>query len=331
MKRQNLFNILLGSLFAVSTFLVSCSNDNPDENIPSGTRLMKFKVSQAFDENTSERAVGDMEKPDTIYQKLNDNIQIKAVIEQDKIINSRAEYSVPVGTRVLAIVVNASTDKIYKIHKLTVENDGSLICEVPDFAVQIIFYSYNSTIDIPISDENSDAIEDCSHDIMWFKTQLINPTDTDLGTVKFKHMISKVRVEMHDRTGSRISSFNTTLKKCTYDFLYVNIKDGTFDPFDTLEDISLNATSTPQTILDSDYKIIIPNKSASTMTLNINKINGTSLTGQSMSFTKKFELGCGYTIHLYVETAGSNSILNDGEIRQEWTDEETNADSEIAL
>lgn len=329
MKRQNLFNILLVSLFAVSTFLVSCSNDNPDEKITSGTRLMKFNVSQSFDENPSERVMGSMEKPDTIYQKLNDSTQIKAVIEQDKAINSRAEYPVLAGTRVLAIVADASTDKIYKMHQLTVENDGSLSCEVPNFAVRTIFYSYNSTSKIPISNQNYAAFEKYYNDVMWFKTQQISSTDTSLGTIKFKHLFSRVRVEMHDRTGSGISSFDTKLKECTYEDVLMDIEKGIASSYDILIDLPLNATSTPQTILDSDYKTIIPNEEVSTMKLEVNKINNITLTNQSMSFTKKFELGYSYTIHLYVES--NNQVTGNGEVRQDWTEEVTETNSGIDI
>ncbi len=320
MKRQNLFNILLVSLFAASTFLVSCSNDNLDENIPSGTRLMKFNVSQAFDENTSERAVGGMEKPDTIYQKINDSIQIKAVIEQDKAINSRAEYSVQAGTRVLAIVTDVTKNEIYKMHELTVASDGSLSCEVPGFAVQIIFYSYNSTSVIPISDDYYNAMENYSRDVMWFKTQVINPTDTSLGTVKFKHLFSRVRVEMHDRTSSGISSFDTTLEKCTYEDVLMDINDGTYESYDMLANLPIKAsTSTPRTVLDSDYKTIIPYEDTMPMKLAVNKIDGTTLTDQSMTFIKMFEPGYSYTIHLYVES--SHQVSPDGGVTQEWINE----------
>ena len=324
MKRQNLFNILLGSLFAVSTFLVSCSNDNPDENITSGSRILKFKVSQDFNENVAERAVEGMEKSDTIYlKKLNDSTQIKAVIKQDIATSSRAVYPVPAGTKVLAIVSNASTNEIYKMHELTVGSDGILSCEVPNFAVRIIFYSYNSTSDIPISDSSYGAMENYSHDIMWFKTQVINSSINDLGTIKFEHLISKVRVKMHDyRTISGISSFDTTLKECTYQDALVDIYNGTVYPYDILIDLPLKiSTGTLQAELESDYKIIIPDENALTMTLNVNKIYGTALTGQAMAFTKKFKAGYAYTIHLYLEAAAPSPILIDGNISQEWIDE----------
>ena len=43
MKKRNFFNILFGGLLLAGVFLVSCSNDDSEENSTSGgTRIVKF-------------------------------------------------------------------------------------------------------------------------------------------------------------------------------------------------------------------------------------------------------------------------------------------------
>ena len=147
MKKQNFNPILLGGLLLASAFLSSCSNtDLEKENIDYGSRTITFEVGQGFDESVDEEARSLSEKPDTIYQTFSDGIEIKTVIERDKEINSRTVYTVNEGTKVLAFIIDAASNKIYSIQELTVASGSKITCEVPNFDVQIVFYSNNNTV-----------------------------------------------------------------------------------------------------------------------------------------------------------------------------------------
>ncbi|WP_455667536.1 hypothetical protein [Phocaeicola sp.] len=322
MKRRNFLNKLFGSLLVASTFLSSCSNNDLNGNIASGNRILKFNVSQTFDNNSNEGARSIIEKPDTVYQNFSDGTQIKAVIEQDGVINSRANTTYPVltGTKVAAIVIDESTNKIHRIQPLTVESNGSMSCEVPnDATVSIIFYSYNSIIDIPMVDQDNTIYKEVhGKDVMWFKTQPIQPTDTNLGNVKFKHLFSRAKVVMHDKRGIGISKFETTLEKSGSTFAMVDLIAGTIESQDHDKDISLNKDATSPAIdLESDYEIIIPNDAISTMKLSVTNIDGRTLTDKYIILNKKLEQGYSYTINIYVD-AFSNQIEDEPSIFYQW-------------
>jgi hypothetical protein len=309
-KAGNFFNVLFNSLLFAVIILSSCHKDDlKKENIASGTRILRFNVGQGFDEDTREQNRSFSGKSDIIYQKFSDGMEIEAIIEQDKEINSRINTieTVAIGTKVLAIIIDAYTNDIYGIHQLKVESDGKLSCEVPNSTVRIIFYSYNSsempTTNLEIGDHidtTKENIEEYTKDVMRFETQNIEPEDTNLGKVIFKHLFSRVRVCMHYDEG--VSSFKTTLENCPCATARVNIIKGNIYPNHTNVTIPIDSDEgIAQEVAYSSYKIIIPVEDTMPIQLNITDINGTSLTNKHIIFHGILLPGHSYTIHIYVK------------------------------
>lgn len=312
MRRKEFFNIVYGSLLFIGAFLTSCNNDEMEEGNTSGSRVMTFDVSETFNESSDGESRAFGEKSDTVYQKLNNGMEIEAVIERDKAENSRAPQEVANGTKVLAIVINLSTNKIYKMYNLSVANN-KLSCIVPTgFNSKVVFYSYNSTTLMPtttleIGDDagiySKNNAEQKDNDVMWAETGTIYPSSTSLGTVVFKHLFARTRVIMTRQSGL-LNTFSISFAGNVGDErANVNIIQGTrttynfpFETTTTLTNADMSAAYTKYSI----FRTIIPKGAYPTM-MNLNTINGYDLTGQSLKFDIALMSGCSYTIKIKVK------------------------------
>ena len=280
------------------------------ENIDYGSRTITFEVGQGFDESVDEEARSLSEKPDTIYQTFSDGIEIKTVIERDKEINSRTVYTVNEGTKVLAFIIDAASNKIYSIQELTVASGSKITCEVPNFDVQIVFYSNNNTVtpttklavDDHISVTGKNNIEYYpTNDAMWFKTSTIKPTDSTLGTIKFKHLFSRIRAVVHCDDG--ILSFQTTLENVACRQGEINVMKGDMQCIYTgnFLSIPMNAsfTSSAQAQM-SPYSLFIPADDRIPSPFILNNLNGESFSDKYVNVAYDYYSGYSYTFHMYV-------------------------------
>ena len=206
MKTKELLPVFFTNLLFLLVLLSSCSDNDQKVNIGNGTRMLTFSVREGFDETSNESSRGLEETPDTTYQRLKDGTILEAVVECDKIADSRAAEPIAAGTKVLAIVIDAMNNVVYRIHDLTVDDNGQLSCEVPDTYVRVIFYSYNSLYEMPTTTleagdwaflETKNNTENFMRDVMRFETGTIGPDDTELGVILFKHLFTRVRVRMY--------------------------------------------------------------------------------------------------------------------------------------
>jgi hypothetical protein len=312
MRRKEFFNIVYGSLLFIGAFLTSCNNDEMEEGNTSGSRVMTFDVSETFNESSDGESRAFGEKSDTVYQKLNNGMEIEAVIERDKAENSRAPQEVANGTKVLAIVINLSTNKIYKMYNLSVANN-KLTCVVPTaFNSKVVFYSYNSTTLMPettleIGDDagiySKNNTEQKSKDVMWAETGTIYPSSTSLGTVVFKHLFARARVLM-TRQSDYLYGFSVYFAGGVVDELAsVNIIGGTktsvYFPMQTTTTLA-NSDEAMAYAKYSPFRTIIPTGVYPTM-INLGNINGHDLTGQSLKFDIALMPGYSYTIKIKVK------------------------------
>lgn len=311
MRRKEFFNIVYGSLLFIGAFLTSCNNDEMEEGNTSGSRVMTFDVSETFNESSDGESRAFGEKSDTVYQKLDNGMEIEAVIERDKAENSRAPQEVANGTKVLAIVINLSTNKIYKMYNLSVANN-KLTCMVPTgFNSKVVFYSYNSLVmpetTLEIGDDagiySKDNIDHKDMDVMWAETGTIYPSSTSLGTVVFKHLFARTRVMM-TRQSDYLNGFSISFAGDVGDeYAKVNIIWGTRATYNfqyptttTLTNADMSAAYTKY----STFRTIIPKGAYPTM-MNLNNINGYNLKGQSLKFDIALMSGCSYTIKIKVK------------------------------
>jgi len=320
MKKQNLFNILIGTLLSIGILFSSCNNEDLQVNKKNGSHTVTFNMFQTFNGEYGEvEGRNYLEKPDTIYKKFSDGMEIKAIIEPSYNIKSRINYiatQMIYGIKVLAIFVDIATNKIYKIDELTTTN--LLICEIPDFPVRIIFYSYNSSSLIPetnlkvgdviTSDSRYEYYGD-NKSIMWFEIPYISPNDIDLGKIEFKTLTSRFVVKMYDITESySIYSFKTTLENCSAQRSFVDPIGGTIQTDNDLITfpIELETTYYPEQELRpykyTSPKDVFPTQDTELMKLNIIDINGIPI-NRSFTFNKKTMPGYEYSIKVYVKRA----------------------------
>ena len=188
MKTKELLPVFFTNLLFLLVLLSSCSDNDQKVNIGNGTRMLTFSVREGFDETSNESSRGLEETPDTTYQRLKDGTILEAVVECDKIADSRAAEPIAAGTKVLAIVIDAMNNVVYRIHDLTVDDNGQLSCEVPDTYVRVIFYSYNSLYEMPTTTleagdwaflETKNNTENFMRDVMRFETGTNGPDDTE--------------------------------------------------------------------------------------------------------------------------------------------------------
>lgn len=309
MKRQNIFNLLLGSLLFSCAFLASCNNDDSEEDpITGGSRVLTFDVSETFEESTDEANRALSEKPDTIYQEFENGMMLQTVVEQDKIVHSRAT-AIADGTQVLAIVLNLSANKIHRIQQLTVSN-GLLTCEIPTgFNVKVVFYSYNSKTQIPsttlaVGDDADISVstkwnKESSKDILWAQTGTIYPSSTSLGSITFKHVCSRVRLQI--TCGSGVSAFMASLS--TGKDSYINLLSGTIESTSSYTSTSLvNIENVMGTSKTSPYKIFIPLIREPSSILTLSSFNNDFISPViTTTIPYAFKQGYSYTLHVAVE------------------------------
>lgn len=316
MKKRSLFNILFGSLVFAGTILSSCTKDDDlAENVTYETRMVSFNVNHDINE-ISEEARGLSEEPDTIYQQLDNGIQIEAFIKKNSA-NSRATSTGSVrvnpGTKVLAIVVNTVTWKVHSIQNISVDSDYKLTCSLPNVKSRVIFYSYyksdiRPTTNIVAGDSftaittSKSNLEYPGTDMMWCQTQDIGPDDNTLGKVNFTHFATSINVAMHDETDdSSLRSFKTVLSNCACTAANVFIAGGAIVPNENLVDTSIDSKSSDGEILWSTITYILPSRVATPIKLKIASINGTAI-NKTLSFEKNLLSGTGYTIHVRVKS-----------------------------
>mgnify|MGYP000008932127 FL=1 len=312
MRRRNLFNISFRFLLFIGIFLSSCSkNDLEKENIASATRMLTFDVSQSFNENPDESARGLSVKPDTVHQQFDMGLEVEAFVEEDKTDKSRSNIeTIAAGTKVLAFVIDAVYSKIYRIQELEITSDNKLICEVPDFETYIVFYSYNSTELMPSTtlkegDNISAAsgkrnMEQYTTDVMWAKTELITTNTINLGTIKFAHLFSRARICLHCDIG--ISGFTSVLSNSGWLMAAVDMINGNAGAVEGNRSslhLDSNEFTSPQTIIYSSYKTLIP---SSRLWGQLNLIiNNTGITRTIGNINCNFKAGYSYTIHVNIK------------------------------
>ena len=312
MKKKYLFNVLFVALLVVIIVLPSCDkNELENENIVSGTRIITFDVSHAFNEDTDESARALPIKPDTIYQKFDSGLEIQTYIEKDKVSQSRDVTLDPVSdeTKVLAFVIDVQHSSVYRIQELEVTK-GKLTCEIPtNLNVYIVFYSYNSRTKMPTTliKEGDDInvpyarqYEEYTVDLMRAETGTITPSTTSLGNITFTHLFSKARIYLHCDTP--VTEFSATFKNCGYQRSSVNVLNG--NPQSILGakcTISLksNVYGMPQKTIFSSYGTLVPGGGIYG-DLDL-VINNSGITRTVPSIKCDFKAGYSYTIHVNIK------------------------------
>lgn len=305
MEKRIIYNLCIGSLLLVGTFLSSCNNDLKEE-VLSGNRILTFNVGVGFEDYSAERSHSFSEKPDTIYQDLGNGIQIEAVIEEDKIENSRSLEDMKTGVAVLAIVYNTATNRVHSVQNLAIIA-GKLTCQIPDDRnVKVVFYSYNTNelpttslrVNDPITefDEANSAIE-FRKDVLRVESMEITPTTStgSLGSIVFKHVFSKIKTEM--KCNKKFRHFIVEIgEDSARRHAALNVVLGTV----TLSDESVptimhgyNSTSV-YTVSSSAYSFIPTN--ISSHSLSFTEVDEVPIVVPPVILNKKFELGRSYTL-----------------------------------
>lgn len=310
MKRQSFFSILFGTLLLAGAFLPSCTNEDVKENIPSGkTRTLTFSVSDEFNEESNEDSRALIEEQDTVYQGFSDGMKIEAILEKDKTMGSRSVSNLKPGTKILAIIINLETQRVYKMHELEVDNSYKIQCDVPDYKVRIVFYSYNNTtmpatslqVGDPVSSTTRDKTEYFSNDVMWAQIEETNPSSEYMGVVKFKHLFSRIRVSISypyltvfkvylSSSGVEPSSAKVRIIPGT-----ISSVSGSNGEFSFFKD-----SETTTTLLESDYQMFIPSTTLNQYTLLLGTLNWYAI-DKKATFSKKFESGSSYTLRINLE------------------------------
>ncbi|WP_455664144.1 fimbrillin family protein [Phocaeicola sp.] len=332
MKKRNFFNILFGGLLLAGAFLVSCSNDDSEENSTSGgTRIVKFDLTEGYQDEVDEEARALAEKPDTIRQRFDDGMEAEVVVEQDKSANSRFLYPINSGVKVLAIVINNNTNKVYRIQQLEVK-DGALECEVPDYDVRIVFYSYNSTTKMPTTTltpgdpatiDTKDNNETYKEDVMWAKTNVIKPSSNNLGGVTFKHLHTRIMLILYYYPEYSLQYYKVSLQGSSIrQYSSVRIIPGMMIPKSLGGIIVFEGTSTvgPTTAISSPFYLMVPSGEEEKCSLTIANINGNPVFEHTMDIYKKFEAGKSYAIHFTVTKS---------DIIWRWTNKYTQWDASV--
>lgn len=326
MKKQYFTNLLFGFLLLVGTSLASCSDeDSINKDIESETRTMTFDVSQDFGESADEKTRGLSEKSDTIHQQFDDGMEITTVIKRDKAINSRATASVvDVGTKVLAIVVDEN-NKIRKMQTIEIETYYKLTCEVPNYKVRIIFYSYNNNIAPTIPQSVGDDISsnaqtyytEYTNDAMIAETGIISPGDTKIGTILFKHLFSRARLYLHYESGN-ISNFTATLKNISNKSAKINFTTHEIERSNTgYENLVFSGSnySPKETIYSSFLSFIPRNDNTIFIDVTLDNLNSNSIQ-KTTNLRNAFEPGYSYTI--YMTFGDASRIVNGWSRYYEW-------------
>lgn len=319
MERKKRLNILSCFLLFAGIALSSCSkNDLENGDTSTGVRMLSADVSQCFNESPDELTRGLPTKHDTVFQKLDTGLEIEAFIEEDKIEKSRANTieAVAPGTKVLAFVINASTDIIYRIQQLEVSEEHKLTCEIPtDVRTYVVFYSYNDTRRIPFpkwseggsASEVRTGAEDYNVDLLWAKTGPITKKATTLGSIKFSHLYSRVRIRLS--CDFNISGFTSTLSEFGGREGLIDALHGTVQEIIGGNDFWVNHTlnsetlASPQPIVQSSYSPFIPCVYATQKGTLDFTINDTDINRSIPNIDARLQGGHSYTICVNISSS----------------------------
>ena len=310
MKKQYFKNLLWGVLLLTGGLMSSCSNeDSKEETATSGSRIITMKIGQSF----NEQARGGIAKPDTIYQKLDNGMEMTAIVEQDGVADSRATTKelVEPGTVVLAIIMDENK-KVLKRSTPIVDANNELSIDVPSEDVQVLLYSHNSTkypssygfpaIGSYLNDDSKILVSFTSKlDAMFAHTGIIPAGTTNLGTVVFKHALSQARVSLSYDGG--MTDFNALTNLISNGSADINLNTLELERGEGLWSLAHIGTSdSPVTVLESPYLDFIPRNDGEPIEFRFIRLNNVSIDPiKPVYITTPFLPGCRYTIHLRVK------------------------------
>lgn len=311
MKKQYFKNLLWGVLLLAGGLMSSCSNeDSKEETATSGSRIITMKIGQSF----NEQARGGIAKPDTIYQKLDNGMEMTAIVEQDGVGDSRATTKelVKPGTVVYAIVMDENK-KILKKSYITVDANNELSISAPASEdVQVLLYSHNST-SYPSSygfPGNGSYLDDdyqvlasalSIKDVMFALTGIIPTGTTNLGTVVFKHALSQVRVSLSYEGG--ITDFDALTNLISNGSANINVYTLELERGEGHVSVAnIGKSDSPVEVLESPYWDFIPRNDGEPIEFRFIRLNDVPIDPiKPVYITTPFFPGCRYTIHLRVK------------------------------
>ncbi|MCD7926401.1 MAG: hypothetical protein LUI85_17675 [Bacteroides sp.] len=311
MKKQYFKNLLWGVLLLAGGLMSSCSNeDSKEETATSGSRIITMKIGQSF----NEQARGGIAKPDTIYQKLDNGMEMTAIVEQDGVGDSRATTKelVEPGTVVYAIVMDENK-KILKKSYITVDANNELSISAPASEdVQVLLYSNNNTSS-PSSygfPGNGSYLDDdyqilaggfTTKDEMFAHTGIIPAGTTNLGTVVFKHALSQVRVSLSYEGG--ITDFDALTNLISNGSANINVYTLELERGGGLVGVAnIGKSDSPVQVLESPYWNFIPRNDGEPIEFRFIRLNDVPIDPiKPVYITTPFLPGCRYTIHLRVK------------------------------
>lgn len=329
------YNLKMTAIFAILLFpwaFISCSHDNSDTE--GGTDdLLKDGIEVTY-------AVGETSL-DSIFTRSG---AVKPEVEQQTFMGMDVETSITDesndeqtratvyntvnlnGKTVYALVFDPNTNKTIADEQiLTISNNkltvkGKVGCKV-------LFYIGNRTYSSVGTDISSITVsERNSSDAMQCISDPITGINSELGTLSFKHVFTKIRVTMKTSNGKIVNAFKLTTKEgLGYQSALVKIADRSYTTSGTQGTKTFTVSNNTEAVAAADYQLIIANATGAQNDLSLvfakngagATIDGAMnyLTDVNNTLTLKsrtFLPGHRYSINITVKPSNTEAYLNTG-------------------
>lgn len=317
---------LIGLLFS------SCSNENAesvqngDEDILRDGIELTFKVGEQTTDSAFTRAAM---QPITEHQTFMGMDVETSIVDDSKVSHTRSTTVYNTvdlnGKKVYAALFDPATNKAVASLQTTEVKDNKITVKGKSNYKLLFYIGTRPSIYRGVDLTTVRVSEDANKDPMMCISDVIQDSNTPLGTLTFSHVFTKIRVMLKTSNGAIVNAFKVQTKEKLYTQASVNILTGNYSTFGTpnLFAFQVAGNTTPSAV--AGYQTFVANPPASPLDLTL--VFGTSGTGATIDGVQNYLTsanntlvlksrtllpGHRYSINITVKPSNSDNFLNSG-------------------
>lgn len=322
--------LLMGMLALLN--LASCSNEEEttspetDELAKNGVELT-YRVDEASDDSIFTRATvaqRNVESQTFMGMEVETEVTDESLQQQTRTtVYNTVDLN---GKTVSAFVFDPATNKTIANKQTVTIQDGKLTVK-GKVGCKILFYIGGTPYANAGTDISTIKVgEQNTRDAMQCVSGIITGVNSDLGTLSFKHVFSKIRVILKTSNGSIVNAFSmNTKEKMNYPSASVSIADRTYTASGTAKVMTFAVSGNTTATATAPYQNIIADPSGTPTDLSLvfaNSGKGATIDGVKNYLTdvnntltlrsRVFQPGHRYSINITVRPSDTEASLNSG-------------------
>ena len=323
---------VISAVLLLPLVFISCNSDNSDtENDINDLMKDGIEVTYAVGETSLDSAFtrAGAVQPEVERQTFMGMDVETSIVDESSSEQTRATVYNTVdlnGKTVYALVFDPNTNKtIATVQTLTISNNKLTVKGKVGY--KVLFYIGNRMNPSVGTDINSITVSEASSsDAMQCISEPITGINSELGTLSFKHVFTKLRVTMKTSNGKIVNAFRVTTKEgLGYQSAIVKIADRSYTTSGTQQTKTFTVSNNTEAVAAADYQLIIADATGAENDLSLvfaKEGKGATIDGAMNYLTdvnntltlksRRFLPGHRYSINITVKPSNTEEYLNTG-------------------